>query len=395
MKASQAELTRLQDARREAEKKLVEEIEQAQAVQAELKRIQDARNEAKKKLADEAQQVEAAQAELKRLQDARRKAEQKLFDETQQAEATAKQLMQAEAARQEAEKKLADETQQAEMVESDFKRMEEARLEAEQKRAEASKQAEEFEKMQAEMARLEVEQKEIEKFLKTDEPVASQAPLGQHGSTASAMPEVCSERIEVAHRQFADQGFSKELWLRHVFECQECCAPILTDVMDQHVTHVVAQPHTVVLFDFDQYAIKAKYEEQLNTLLTTSFDASRDKVLLIGRASKIGDRGYNIALSGKRAGEIRDYLTTIFNVPEEQIRYQFFGFDPPQLTLDYAAQYGISAADLMAVDANAKKVQAKVNQSVVVIIYKGGDINEVLNAAEDAGTNKLENSSKN
>jgi outer membrane protein OmpA-like peptidoglycan-associated protein len=126
----------------------------------------------------------------------------------------------------------------------------------------------------------------------------------------------------------------------------------------------------------------------------TAFDASRDKVLLIGRASKIGDRGYNIALSGKRAGEIRDYLTTTFDVAEEQIRYQFFGSDPPQLTLDYAAQYGISTEDLVAADANATKAEAKVNQSVEVIIYKGSEINEVLNASEGAGANKHGSSSK-
>ena len=120
----------------------------------------------------------------------------------------------------------------------------------------------------------------------------------------------------------------------------------------------------------------------MKAFITTSFDPTRDKVLLIGRASKIGDRGYNIALSGKRAGEIRDYLTTTFNVAEEQIRYQFFGFDPPQLTLDYAARYGISAADLVAVEANMKTAEAKINQSVVIIIYKEGEGNDILNTSD-------------
>jgi outer membrane protein OmpA-like peptidoglycan-associated protein len=280
------------------------------------------------------------------------------------------------------------------MADSELKRMESARIEAEQKRAEASKQAEEFEKMQAEMARLGADKDKIDKWLKTDPPKTSETSLGQLGSLASELPTACAERLEVAHHQFADQGFSKKLWLQHVFECQECCAPILNDVMDQHVALAVQQPHTVVLFDFDQYTIKAKYKEQLQALMTTAFDASRDKVLLIGRASKIGDRGYNIALSGKRAGEIRDYLTTTFDVAEEQIRYQFFGSDPPQLTLDYAAQYGISTEDLVAADANATKAEAKVNQSVEVIIYKGSEINEVLNASEGAGANKHGSSSK-
>jgi hypothetical protein len=81
-------------------------------------------------------------------------------------------------------------------------------------------------------------------------------------------------------------------------------------------------------------------------------------------------------------------------VVEEQICYQFFGSDPPQLTLDYAAQYGISTEDLVAADANATKAEAKVNQSVEVIIYKGSEINEVLNASEGAGANKHGSSSK-
>jgi len=373
---------------------LENQTRQAEATEMERTRTETKRRDAEKKLIEEAEQVKASEAEIKRLEDARRDAEKKLIEETEQAEAAAMQLRQAITARQEAEKKLAEETPHAAVADSELKRMESARIEAEQKRAEASKRAEEFEKMQAEMARLEADQDKIDKWLKTDPPKTSETSLGQLGSMTSELPAACAERLEVAHRQFADQGFSKELWLQHVFECQECCAPILNDVMDQHVALVVQQPHTVVLFDFDQYTIKDKYKEQLQALMTTAFDASRDKVLLIGRASKIGDRGYNIALSGKRAGEIRDYLTTTFDVAEEQIRYQFFGADPPQLTLDYAAQYGLSTEDLVVVDANATKAEAKVNQSVEVIIYKGSEINEALNASKGTGTNKHGGSSK-
>ena len=192
------------------------------------------------------------------------------------------------------------------------------------------------------MAQLEAEQKETATLLKDEQPKGATASSEPSGMIKSELPEVCSEHIEQAHQQFSANGFSKDLWFQHVFECKECCGPILTDVMDEHVNLVVKQPHVVVLFQFDRYAIQPQYQQQLKSLIRTSFDASRDKVLLIGRASKIGDRGYNVALSGKRAGEIRDFLIQTFDITDEQIRYQFFGFDPPQLTMKIADQYGIA-----------------------------------------------------
>lgn len=333
--------------------------------------------------------------DIERLQRSQQQTLQQWLDnESGRAAAAEMERKRLEAVRLEAEKRLADEAKQADAAAMQLKQVEAARREAEQKRAGAAKQAEALETMQVEMTQLEADQKQVQHWLKTAQPGLSETPPGQ--LDAVAMDAACSERFQAAHRQFASEGFTKELWLQHVFECQECCAPILTDVMEQHVTHVAAQPHTVVLFDFDNYVIKSKYKEQLQRLMTTSFDASRDKVLLIGRASKIGDRGYNMVLSGKRAGEIRDYLMSTFDVAEENIHYQFFGFDPPQLTLDYGARYGISAADLSAVDAHFEMAaEAKINQSVEVIIYKGDEMDETLKASKGGGSNANQSSSKN
>ncbi len=61
-----------------------------------------------------------------------------------------------------------------------------------------------------------------------------------------------------------------------------------------------------------------------------------------------------------------------FGVEDERIRYLFWGYDPPQLTINHAKRYGLSVNDMVSIDSrNANHVKNRINQSVVVIIYKG------------------------
>ncbi|MDH3601977.1 MAG: OmpA family protein, partial [Candidatus Tectomicrobia bacterium] len=172
---------------------------------------------------------------------------------------------------------------------------------------------------------------------------------------------------------FAQGGYSKESWLHHVFECEVCCAPLLKDVIEIHTSHVVEQPHGVILFNFDTYTLIERHRQQLSELMH-HFDPKQDQVLLVGRASRIGDRSYNIILSGKRAGAITDYLMETFSLEESQIRYLYFGYDPPQLTLAHIDYYGIDKEHIASIDTYVNtSIEDKINQSVVVVIYKSSD----------------------
>jgi hypothetical protein len=183
----------------------------------------------------------------------------------------------------------------------------------------------------------------------------------------------CITHLEEEKAAFAQDDYSKEAWLHHVFECKVCCAPLLKDVMEIHTSHVAEQPHEVLLFNFDTYTLTERHQRQLSELMH-HFDPKQDQILLVGRASRIGDRSYNIILSGKRAGTITDYLMEMFSLEESQMRYLYFGYDPPQLTLAHIDYYGINKEDIASLDPHVQtSVENKINQSVVVVIYKPSD----------------------
>jgi outer membrane protein OmpA-like peptidoglycan-associated protein len=206
-------------------------------------------------------------------------------------------------------------------------------------------------------------QKKIESF---------KSPLIDAKEVAKKLPSECVAHLKKEKEELAKSGFSKEVWMHHVFECEKCCALLLVDMMYMHVQRVVQQPHLMVLFDFDQYEIKELFKKKLNELVVKNFRKDRDKILLIGRASRIGDRAYNVVLSGKRAGAVKDYLMEEFGVDDAKVRFLYFGYDPPQLTLEYAQAYGVTEAELAYIDSllSFKNTSDhKINQSVVVVFY--------------------------
>ena len=211
-------------------------------------------------------------------------------------------------------------------------------------------------------------QKQIESF---------KSPLIDPKKVAKKLPSACIEHLKKEKQELERSGFSKEVWMHHVFECEKCCAALLVDMMYMHVQRVVQQPHLMVMFDFDKYEIKKIFKKKLNELVVKSYKKDRDKILLIGRASKVGDRSYNIELSGKRAGEVKDYFIEEVGVDESKIRFLYFGYDPPQLTPEYAKGYGVTKAQLAYIDSSLhfkNTLEHKINQSVLVIFYNDQEL---------------------
>jgi TRAP-type uncharacterized transport system substrate-binding protein len=233
-----------------------------------------------------------------------------------------------------------------------------------------------YERLQEELERLEQEQTQtLRKWRRSgQEHIPSlQSPLVHSEYLSGRLPSECIAHLEAEKAQLEQSGYSKQAWLQHVFMCEKCCAPLFADVMDMHVSYVIANPHLVVLFDFDTDTIKPSYQPRLDAFMQ-QFDSQHDQLLLIGRASKIGHRAYNVALSGSRAVEIKDYVINKFDIDDERIHYLFFGADPPHLTLNTAADYGITAEDIAAIDTQLRnRAENKVNQSVVIVINKDSD----------------------
>ncbi len=226
---------------------------------------------------------------------------------------------------------------------------------------------------QAEIARLEGQHEQtLQEWIEARQKQLTlfRSPFVSPKAVLDALPTECTAHPQEAKARLKQEGHNKEAWFHHVFECEACCAPLLQDITDIHTQHVIDLPHTIVLFELDTYTVQDKYQKRLDALMQ-NFDAAHDQLLLIGRASKIGDRAYNIVLSGQRAGEIKDYFIEKFAVEDTQIRYLYFGYDPPQLTLEHAKRYGVTAGELAAIDAEGKtKAENKINQSVVIVVYK-------------------------
>jgi outer membrane protein OmpA-like peptidoglycan-associated protein len=145
-----------------------------------------------------------------------------------------------------------------------------------------------------------------------------QSPLIDADALPVELPPECIAHLQEEKAKLERDAYNNEAWLQHVFKCDMCCAPLLASILEQHVAHVIANPHLVILFDFVTSTLHENYPPRLDDLMR-QFDPVRDQVLLIGRASRTGDRAYNIALSGKRAGEIKDYLIGTHAVGETQI----------------------------------------------------------------------------
>ena len=161
-------------------------------------------------------------------------------------------------------------------------------------------------------------------------------------------------------------------------ECEKCFAPLLFDRMVLHVNKVSAQPHLLILFDYDTYQVKDVFKAKIDDLLTNDFDRKQDKILLIGRASKTGDQTHNVALSGKCADKVKDYVIDTFRIriEETRIRFLYFGYDPPQLTLEYAKKYGVSKSEFVSVDTALSFKNSdlnQINQSDLAVICRDQD----------------------
>lgn len=151
-------------------------------------------------------------------------------------------------------------------------------------------------------------------------------------------------------------------YLREIAECKEFCAPLVAQLMQCHVLAVARLEHGIVLFDLGSDVITPAYRSGLiDTVSKQLREHAERKVVLIGRASQIGDLRHNRALSARRALAAKDALLAA-GIAAERIETMWFGWEPPQISDVIASEYGVSRLyDTVGRD--------KINQSVVVVIY--------------------------
>lgn len=177
------------------------------------------------------------------------------------------------------------------------------------------------------------------------------------------------EAVAMAHDHLSERrGLIRDgevdltAYLRHIGECKAFCAPLVDKLIHCHEVAVASHDHEVVFFGLDRHEID---DTQRSTLAELARGLRRDprlKILLIGRASRIGGVDYNRVLSGERALAVRDALRSD-GIPEDRIETLWLGFEPPQISGDTARLYGIEDRYLELGDTG-------VNQSVMLVAYR-------------------------
>ena len=151
-------------------------------------------------------------------------------------------------------------------------------------------------------------------------------------------------------------------YLHHISECRNLCNQVVKGLMACHVQSVQAHLHEIVLFAFNSYLVDSNYREgSIREMAQRLDDEPQKNVLLIGRASHIGPKGYNRRLSRSRANAVRDDLQAL-GVAEDRIKILAFGWEPPQLTSEMAEAYDYETMFRRA-------GEQQMNQSVLMVLH--------------------------
>ena len=180
-------------------------------------------------------------------------------------------------------------------------------------------------------------------------------------------PEDWYRQIKQAKAAMGKQSLDK--WYQELAECKTVCAQIVVRMMAKHFEAISKLPHFFVMFRIGSDSIDSSYDGFLDQIATY---LKRDKslqVMIVGRASKIGDRAYNRELSRKRADSIK-YRLLKRDLDLARLKIVYLGYEPPQLTRNVIDLYGLENP---VVNLNHRIVGLdlyQINQSAIIALVK-------------------------
>jgi len=207
----------------------------------------------------------------------------------------------------------------------------------------------------------------LEKQCKKDALALSVATLGEaEGATnESETLRAAAEHMRQHQRFIRENEISYSDYLKDIAECRSFCAPLVARLVRCHVLSVARRPHGIVQFALGSDHVEPAYVSGIITEVGRRLEERvDDKVLVIGRASKIGDLRYNRRLSAQRALAVRDALLAR-GISGDRIELMWFGWEPPQIGALVSREYGLA-------ELYAREGSFRINQSVILVTYPGG-----------------------
>lgn len=192
--------------------------------------------------------------------------------------------------------------------------------------------------------------------------VSTQAAEIMHIEDDEMAVEALLEHMDEHASFIRENEISYADYLRSLAECETYCAPLVSALMQCHILSVARKPHGIVMFDIGSARIAPAYNVGVINEIVNEYKQMPDaSILLVGRASQIGDLRYNRRLSGERSLAVRDELIAA-GIPLERIRPIWFGWEPPQIDEFMATEYGIG-------DLYRSNGADELNQSVMMVLF--------------------------
>ena len=168
-------------------------------------------------------------------------------------------------------------------------------------------------------------------------------------------------RHVAAEEEKARAGTSYRDYLEHISKCRGFCGPHAEALLACHVSAVASLNHELVLFARGRHEVRITYAPVVERIASALRGDPNKRLVLIGRASRIGPRDYNRKLSARRVRAVVQELLAS-GVDEDRIQQLWFGYEPVHIEGWVAQEYGLRGLfdDVGELD---------MNQSVMLVLY--------------------------
>ena len=196
-------------------------------------------------------------------------------------------------------------------------------------------------------------------------------PFLDKGASEECMDRMCRMMRGVENRQFNSVEFYSSL--KRGNRCQRRMLDYITSL---HHEKVVILPNEALFYHSGEYGMTNRQKDRLSVFIRNNAELFDNfGIVLIARASRVGEDAPNRRLSQQRAQDIQSFLKDEFIIAP-QIDYEYFGADPPQLDLDLADRYGLTKSQYRHIrygPGSDTDYSLRLNQSVIVVLYAHED----------------------